>query len=221
MKLSNVFIFGIGIAIGSAITYKIVSDKYESLINEEIESVKESLGYYDKKHNDEVIDENVENPTKVFDPLKIEKKDYENMVSYYKYHTPDEKVEEVDDPIGVDPAEMEHPGLEFYRVNTDVPDHSLKANIYVIPPEEYGVLLDYDMIDLTHYNDGVLCDDMDEIVEDIDDKVGRDYVNHFGDFDEPDVIHVRNDILRCDYEITRDLRNYGEIGFVKPPHYDV
>lgn len=227
MRIKNLVIFGAGILIGSAITYKLITDKYENLIEDEIESVKESLGYYNRSNDKselEVKEEDDNKDPKVYDPLKTEKKDYEHMIAYHKYHTEsDEKEgeeddEEYDDEY-VDPAEKEHPGIEYHQIEK-APEHSFRGNIYIIPPQEYGIITDYDLIDLTYYNDGVLCDDMDEIVEDIDEKVGRDYVNHFGDYDE-DVIHVRNDILKCDYEITRDIRDYADVAWIRPPHYEV
>ena len=82
---------------------------------------------------------------------------------------------------------------------------------YVISPDEYGEIYDYDQIELTYYADGVLTDDTDEVIDDVDDTVGLDSLNHFGDY-EPDAVHVRNDERKCDYEILRDLRNYyGDI----------
>ena len=42
--LSKVFIFAVGAAIGSAVTWKLVKTKYEKIANEEIESVKEIYG---------------------------------------------------------------------------------------------------------------------------------------------------------------------------------
>lgn len=216
MNIKNLFIFGIGAAIGAAVTYKLVTDKYESLIEEEVHSVKESLGYYNRREKVEISDDmdnakQDKNP-KVYDPLKSDKKDYSNMVAYHKYGSGSGSI--------LEEEEVEKKGeefIEFHKIEQSS-SHSFKDNIYVIPPNEYGAITDYDLIDLTHYNDGVLCDDMNEIVQDIDEKVGRDYIKHFGDFDEEDVIHVRNDILKCDYEITRDVRDYTDVTYYKPPH---
>ena len=58
--------------------------------------------------------------------------------------------------------------------------------------------------------DGVLADDMDEIIEDVDEVVGEDSLNHFGEFEE-DSVYVRNDERKCDYEILRDNRNYADV----------
>ena len=228
MRLKGIFIFGLGAAIGSVITYKIIRDKYEALIDDEIESVKESLGYYNNKTEDEQSTTSEIDKKEKTDPLKMDKKDYENMIAYHKYHQgcedlaecehPEDDSEELDDDV-VDVEDSLEMHVERLTRDT-LPSGSFKDNIYYISPEEYGVLNTYELIDLTLYADGVLCDDMDELVEDWDQKVGIEYQKYFGiNEDEPDVIHIRNDIYKCDYEITRDLREYASVVWGRPPHF--
>ena len=69
---------------------------------------------------------------------------------------------------------------------------------------------------LTYTADGVLLDDMNEIVDDIEEVVGEDSLEHFGEY-EDDPVYVRNDAKKCDYEILLDQRNYQEI-FETQPH---
>ena len=80
---------------------------------------------------------------------------------------------------------------------------------YVIPPEEFGET-DYEIISLTYYADGILADDMDDIVDDVDDIVGADSLTHFGEYEE-DSVFVRNDLREVDYEILRDPRKYSDV----------
>ena len=64
---------------------------------------------------------------------------------------------------------------------------------------------------MTYYEgDGFLADDMDELVDDIEDVVGFESLNHFGEYEE-DAVHVRNDRLKADYEILVDTGNYNEV----------
>lgn len=81
---------------------------------------------------------------------------------------------------------------------------------YVITPDEFGVLAEYETESLTYYKDEILAYETDEIIYDIDRVVGEDSLNHFGEF-EPDSVFVRNDALRTDYEILRDNRTYEEV----------
>ena len=62
----------------------------------------------------------------------------------------------------------------------------------------------------TRYADGVLADENDEVIEDVEDAVGIDSLNHFGEY-EDDSVFVRNDARKCDYEILLDQRAYSEV----------
>lgn len=81
---------------------------------------------------------------------------------------------------------------------------------YVIANTEYGDQEGYDEISLTLYADGVLTDDMNELVEDVDNVVGLDSLNHFGEYEE-DAVHVRNDRLKADYEILAVVDKYSDV----------
>lgn len=75
---------------------------------------------------------------------------------------------------------------------------------YVISPEEFGEYEDYQRITLTYYEqDDVICDEYDEPLDDADDIVGLDSVNHYGEY-EDDTVFVRNDRRKTDYEILLD-----------------
>lgn len=81
---------------------------------------------------------------------------------------------------------------------------------YVITPEEYGDLDDYDLVSLTYYADGYLTDEQDNLIEDVDNVVGVDSLTHFGEY-EDDSVFVRNDSCTTDYEILLDERNYLDV----------
>lgn len=87
---------------------------------------------------------------------------------------------------------------------------------YVISPSEYGELDGYETVSLTYFNDGVLTTDYDnEEVDYVDDVVGLDSFEHFGEY-ENDTVFVRNDRLKVDYEIMRDNRNYSDVVNTSP-----
>ena len=85
---------------------------------------------------------------------------------------------------------------------------------YVITPEEFGEL-DYSTISLTYYSDGVLTYESDELVEDVDDIVGADFAEHFGEY-EDDSVFIRNDRMKTDFEILVDKRNYSDVVETNP-----
>lgn len=80
---------------------------------------------------------------------------------------------------------------------------------YVIAPEESWEQ-DYPTITLTYYEgDGVLADDNDKIIDNIDELVGEDFADHFGEY-EDDSVYIRNDEFKIYYEILRDYGKYWD-----------
>ncbi|GHV47413.1 hypothetical protein FACS189499_04900 [Clostridia bacterium] len=86
---------------------------------------------------------------------------------------------------------------------------------YVIPPEEFGEIEGYEKIGISYYADQVLADENDELIEDVENVVGFESLSHFGEF-EDDSVFVRNNRLKCDYEILLDQRKYSDVVKRKP-----
>ncbi len=78
---------------------------------------------------------------------------------------------------------------------------------YVIPPEEFGEIDEYDTRTLFYHTNDVLTDDEDMPIEDVEGTIGRSSLNHFGEY-EDDSVHVRNERLKIDYEILREPSDY-------------
>lgn len=77
----------------------------------------------------------------------------------------------------------------------------------VVSPKEFEDNdLDYEIINLDFYaGDETLVDDVGDVIVDWDNTVGDDFHLHFGDYeDDPDTVYVRNDELKCYYEICKD-----------------
>ena len=188
--LTNFLMFATGAAVGSVVTWKLVKTKYERIAQEEIDSVMECFSdkprYEGPEDSDEAESANEPNPADIREyASKLQNEGYTDYSNVN--NSKPEKKTEVDD--------------------TERP--------YVISPEEYGDIEEYDCIELTYYEDGVLTDDGDEIIDDVDAIVGEGSLETFGDY-EDDSVHVRNDRLKCDYEILRDPRKYSEVHKVSP-----
>lgn len=195
-KFKSFVIFSFGAAIGSAVTWKYLKDTYEQLAQEEINAVKE---VYTRKEKNETI--------------KVDTKpNMKNNSEMMEYATKLNKEEYRDYSHGLAVEEAENAEKDFPH-EVDKP--------YVISPGEFGELGDeYTRISLSYYADGVLADENDEIVEDVDEIVGEDFADHFGEY-EPDSVFVRNDRLKCDYEILIDQRKYPEVVKSKPHRVEV
>lgn len=190
MNWNNVVIFAAGAAIGSAVTWKLLKDKYAKIAQEEIDSVKEVFTV--RKNSSNTIDELVESKEVKDETLRSfsDKIDYSNLVKEIGYISKDEEG------------------------GSDVNDKP-----YVIEPEEYGEMDGYETVSLTYYADGVLADDRDNVVEDVEGMVGVESLDHFGEY-EDDSVFVRNDRLETDYEILLDLRNFDDVAGVNPNRVD-
>lgn len=94
----------------------------------------------------------------------------------------------------------------------DIPEIPKHDGPYVITPDEFGDFYDYEKVYLMYFADGAIADNEYDILTntEIEQSIGWDCLNHFGDYEE-DVVHVRNDAKHCDYEITKDFRNYSEL----------
>lgn len=197
-KLINIAMFAAGAAIGSVVTWKLIKTKYEQITQEEIESMRE---YYEDKYEGESeskklveigeaaskgIAEGLKKQTVPDNPDLME---YAAKIAkehgYTIYSNSEERAEEREDK-----EEM---------VNEP----------YVISPDDFGET-DYETVTLTLYADGVLADDMDNVIEDPDFLVGDDIESHFGEY-EDDTVFVRNDDQQTDYEICRDERNFSDV----------
>ena len=93
-------------------------------------------------------------------------------------------------------------------------------NIHVISPDEYDEFQDYEKKSLTYYADGVIADEWDNVLKNADELIGENIGDHFGEFDE-DSVFVRNDDLKCDFEILRDIQTYSDAMGLSDHPYDV
>lgn len=190
-SIKNVFIFATGAIIGSVVTWKLLKTKYEQLAQEEIDSVKEVFSRGKRSEINPVDDwanDEGDNPVLC---KSVDISEYTKILQTKGYT----------DYSASNKEEKEEPQID---------------RPYVISQEEFGELDGYRTIGLTYFADGILADDADdEIVEDVDNVVGFDSLNHFGEYEE-EAVHVRNDAMKCDYEILKDRRKYSDVLRDKP-----
>ena len=183
--LSNLLLFTAGAALGSLVTWRIFKSRYE-IVDED----------YDEEPDDPVEgddgNKSESTETKIDYNKKPPLKDYVKMVENYGYK-PKTHMEEVEEEL----ANGEQGDEDIYEP-------------FIIRPEEYGELHAYETLSLNYYADGVLTDDLDNPIEDVESLVPADFADHFGEYDD-NAVFVRNDNLECDYEILRDLRKFTDV----------
>lgn len=194
--MSNRSLFSLGFIIGATVAWYLLKDKYETLAQEEIDSVKEVFARREQEMKDETVKRNVAEGIKDSDRTKPDLKEYAEQLKKNGY-------------------------TRYSDLSADdggVSDKQTKP--YVIPPEQFGDNEEHEQISLTYYADGVLADENDEVIEDVEDAVGIDSLNHFGEY-EDDSVFVRNDARKCDYEILLDQRTYSEVAEEMPHRMEV
>lgn len=183
----TLFALILGAAVGSLITWKVVTDKYERILDDIYAEQEEEEE--EESHGREVTDELV-------DDLREMREEYEAKVAQSGYAAAFEQ-----------PVEDEATDDEKQEGDEDMNDLGPR----VVSPEEFDDC-DYSVAEFTYYSDGFLTDEDDEIVGDIAGTVGKDFASHFGDYDEdPDTVYVISDADQVCYEICRDNRKYMNV----------
>lgn len=209
--VNNMIIFVVGTLLGSATTYFVVKKKFETEKENEIKEMRE---YYTKReeiiseHADKEVDilkqeiesmrQDTEEQTSV-DEEELE--EYRNIVSQYNHP------EYADALVRKRELQM----ADAKKAEEDMTEEQQEP-FYIIKPDEFGTIDDYELVNLTWYADGILADEFDNIIgeEEIEERIGSEALIEIGKY-LPKFIHVRNDDLEIDYEIGEDPRNYCDI----------
>lgn len=89
-------------------------------------------------------------------------------------------------------------------------EDDVEDDIYVIPPEEFGILKHYEQVSWSYYEDGTVLDENDDIVTDVERLIGKDTLSRIGEF-EDDAIHVRNTRINTDFEILYEAKRIAPV----------
>lgn len=214
-----------GAALGALICFVITKEHYEKIVEEELESME---AYYKAKYEvenviSEIKTEVVLSPDKPSLSEMAEKvrTDYKNYAEAYK----PEEVQAIDDEdmLGPDETDIElteeEKMLASYSLSLDEDYHESEDGPYVISAETFDeTRVEWDKLTLFWYTeDGVLTDDQEGLVPDIESVIGNTALENFGmNPHEPDVVYARNPMLSVDYEICRVNDSYAEsvLGFL-------
>lgn len=188
-SIKSLFIFAVGALAGTFVGAQIAKKKYEEIANEEIEEIR---AYY-KEREKEVKE--VEEPNAVEAPeeksIEVEeRKQYDNIIKRGNYMAVDEEEQ-----------------------------NNVCDEAYPIDPSEFGNEGKNATETLTYFADGVLVNEVDEVIEDPDLVVGRHHIDIFNEFPDATCVYVRNDLDGTDYEILKDdwcWSDFDEKGYAPP-----
>lgn len=166
-----VFGSGIGFFAGWKISENKTKHKYEEAMDQEAKSLRE---YYQSR-------------LALLDKKDSDRASEEDQILDVKVEIPSygKAFEKSEEPVS--------PVAEKKVVNPN-------GKIYIITPEEFGELPDYDAECLSYFEDDILTDeDLNEIAN-IEGLIGNDALDRFGEYVE-DIVYVRNEKIKTDYEI--------------------
>lgn len=192
-EVKNTIAFVAGAMVGATATWFLVKDKYAKLAQEEIDDVKATFA---RRFNDQHTEPTSSEEKNETAPVKKEENRFAAISSLNAYDEPE-----------IEPTDYSSitNTLGYSGDVIDEPEEVDKP--YVISQHEFGEFGDYMEISLTYYEDGIVADDDDEIIDDVEAVLGTDFMNEF----EDDVVLIRNDARKCDYEVSRDYRTYHTV----------
>lgn len=219
MRGKTIIGFLFGVVIGSVLTYHGLKNKVEAEMDEEVNKLKEfykdqlektQMEYFEKeeylKSKVAVAEDKGSIVSKVINTKKVE--EYENRHNEKTNNVVSNDISEDNEDTDEDSEDISNEptsgAFEIFEDNIVARDKP-----FVIEEDRVGEYISYDLISLIYFSDGVLTDDWEKPVENPDETVGTEYVGYFESGE--DVVYVRNDKLKCEFEITRDLRTYDEV----------
>lgn len=177
--------FAAGLTTGSACGYFASKKKHEKERDEAILKIRKIW------YNENISSEEV--------PItETDKKEYGDIANSYLYH--DTEIDQEAKEIYSDISKKKKDDIPEDVNEPDLPEIK---DIFEITPEEFNENPEFDSSTLWYYKkENVLVDASDNIIpeNEIAKYIIPDFRSHIGDYEE-DCLHIRNSILRCDFEI--------------------
>jgi len=227
--LIKLAIFALGAASGFLVAKKVYEGYYAAIAQEEIDSVREAFQDYKKipgLDHSKGVEENGMSDEEYAERNKVSeeqpertnrnsltrssldgnmaeqaKKNY-NLAGINKQHEePDLDEEEEGEPV-TDAAGKTQQEMDLTQIDRTLP--------YIIDDQEFTNEFDHhDKVSLYYYReDDVLCDEHEEVINNIEETVGYDAISTL---DMQTTVWVRNEPLCIDYEIISINKSYAEL----------
>lgn len=175
--------FAVGAVTGGLISWRVTKKKMSKIVDDELASIH-------KIYSKDAAAEKLKSIT----PEKPDTKEYIRQMKQSEEY--EQKVRD----------------MEYKNPIEDKGPVSGEVKKYTIPPEQFAELSDYGTETLYFYKDGYLVDENEDTLtkEDIEKYIGFESLNTFGEYDD-DVVYVRNDIMKRDFEIILEESNWEDI----------
>lgn len=220
--ISAIAIFSIGFVAGIFATAQYMKKQNEE-IEEEVEIESEKMPGGEIPENNSMTDEEFEEYYRKTQDEYMRRIIKEGYTAYMRRidegYTVNEKTTVVSESgdIMYDSDRPDPPVCRYDEEGHEMEEYTVLADKpYNIPPEEYEVYCEaegtWNSEEYTYYADGYVTDSQGLPVspEDVIRCIGTEFPNWFGTY-EDDQIWIRNDELRMDFSVVRDLDNFMDI----------
>ena len=190
VKIFAAFVFGL--AAGALGTYLYLDGKYQKQNEENLEM--------NRRHYEE-LKAKLKQDTKTIDIPK------EDDIPEEVLKNPAEKAKDL-------ASKLNYNALYNKEPLTPSSEEKTEDQIYLITPMQYDSETLYDKRVLTYYEgDDTLCDELTDEILDIENFVGVENIQSFGNQseDDPYIMHIRNNKFGCVYEVVKDERSYSAV----------
>ena len=207
--ISGIAIFSIGFVSGILATAQYMKKQNEE-VEDEVEIESEKMPGGENPENNDIIER--------MEEMTEELEEYEERIKNEGYYV-NEKTTVISESgdIMYDSDRPDPPVCRYDEEGYEMEEYTVMADRpYNIPPEEYEVYCEADGTwnseEYTYYADGYVTDSQGLPVspEDVIRCIGTEFPNWFGTY-EDDQIWIRNDELRMDFSVVRDLDNFVDI----------
>jgi hypothetical protein len=185
--MKQILVFIAGLSLGAGVSWVYHKNKYEEMVQEEVESLREH-------RKSKLADKDMENVEETqMEPIEEEEEDnsdeyiekVEKIINYQKYSTP----------------------------NTDEHESKYKKP-YIVTPDDFASVPGFDTDTFYYHHDDIISNDRNEMVDDVETILGlsvEEIRDQFGVY-EDDAVYIRNMRLKCDYEVLREESNFRRNG---------
>ena len=216
--ISGIVIFSIGFVSGILATAQYMK-KQNKEIEEEVKIESEKMPGGDIPENNSEVIERMEEMSEEFEEYYRRTQDEYMRRIINEGYTVNEKTTVISESgdIMYDSDRPDPPVCRYDENGYEMDEYTVMADRpYNIPPEEYEVYCEangtWNSEEYTYYADGYVTDSQGLPVspEDVIRCIGTEFPNWFGTY-EDDQIWIRNDELRMDFSVVRDLDNFVDI----------
>ena len=185
--MKSLLTFVAGLAIGAGVTYVIQKNRYEEMIKDEVDDLREHYKSKECKPKESGLNKEGTDEVQSYRMKSEERKEsmgrVHSLVRENKYTSCDDE-----------------------NLNTETKPP------FVVTPEEFATVPLWDVDTLRYHANDIIANDNNEIMD--EDEIERilgmsvmEIKDQFGVY-EDDSVFIRNEALKCDYEILRDEDDY-------------